>query len=248
MGRNEKCFCGSGKKVKKCHPTISNNSKLADIYVCNQKYDAAIEREFGQPKCPINCSSCCSHFFFIDESEFLLILDNILYKGGTTLLKEYINEAKEYQAYLEMNFPETMNKLDEFMPRSNAPDSEYNNSFFNDNMNWDRSKPCIMLKDGKCSVYEVRPNVCRTFGTSGYCEIIKNMINTPPEQDDMVRESRYYYDGKNIILTRPYPLFYYFSFFLTGQYYDITMSKLNRIRKSKSVDYAKFRTELNKSQ
>lgn len=32
MERNDKCFCGSGKKYKKCHYHISGESKLADMY------------------------------------------------------------------------------------------------------------------------------------------------------------------------------------------------------------------------
>lgn len=31
MGRNDLCFCGSGKKQKKCHPNINEDSVAAKI-------------------------------------------------------------------------------------------------------------------------------------------------------------------------------------------------------------------------
>ena len=32
MGRNDLCFCGSGKKQKKCHPNINEDSVAAKNY------------------------------------------------------------------------------------------------------------------------------------------------------------------------------------------------------------------------
>ncbi|WP_255257326.1 MULTISPECIES: SEC-C metal-binding domain-containing protein [unclassified Bacillus (in: firmicutes)] len=32
MGRNELCFCGSGKKQKKCHVNVDQDSYIGNLY------------------------------------------------------------------------------------------------------------------------------------------------------------------------------------------------------------------------
>ena len=39
MKCNDLCFCGSGKKHKKCHFDINPSSKLADIYRAYKEFD-----------------------------------------------------------------------------------------------------------------------------------------------------------------------------------------------------------------
>ena len=41
MERNDRCFCGSGIKYKKCHYRINGESKLANIYRAYNEYNNA---------------------------------------------------------------------------------------------------------------------------------------------------------------------------------------------------------------
>lgn len=237
MGRNDKCFCGSGKKVKKCHSTVNENSKLASIYVANINFDKYVDQEKISASCPKNCSACCSDFFFVSENEFLLILDSLLRKGGIALVQKYIKKSIEYHQYLESEFPEILSNLDILMPSYNSSLSE-SSVFFNDNYNWDRSKKCIFLENGRCSIYTDRPHICRMYGVCATCEIVGNPNRKFSESMELAKTD--IIEGDKSILKRPYPLFYYFSFFLNSDYYDLTMNKLTMIRIQDEFHYGKF--------
>jgi Fe-S-cluster containining protein len=73
MGVNSRCFCGSGKKVKHCHPNINEESlvaKLLSLY-------AVIDKRNSKAKtiCQEGCAECCDDNFEIYFAEFLAILD-----------------------------------------------------------------------------------------------------------------------------------------------------------------------------
>lgn len=235
MGRNDKCFCGSGKKTKKCHYTVKETSKLAEIYKANVNFDLKVKNSNIHANCPVNCSSCCNDFFFVSENEFLLILDSIQRKGGKTLIETYQQKAEEYQSYLEVYYPDIMNMLDSFMPQGNREDTRI---YFNDQFQWDRSKSCIFLENGKCTIYEDRPHICRMYGVCQCCPIINNEPYHFQEEVDLALTDLI--KGERAILKRPYPLFYYFSFFLKQPYYDSIMQKLTMIRTKTEKEYAEF--------
>ena len=73
MERNDRCFCGSGIKYKKCHYRINGESKLANIYRAYNEYDNACIQKGICNNCRKGCSQCCNDYFFISESEFLQI-------------------------------------------------------------------------------------------------------------------------------------------------------------------------------
>lgn len=236
MGRNDKCFCGSGKKVKKCHFTVKENSKLASIYIANSDFDKHVNEENIRANCPKECSACCSDFFYITENEFLLILDGLLKKGGSTLVNKYIDRANEYHQYLADYFPEIINGLDEYMPKSDSISGVQ--KYFNDNYGWNRSRNCIFLENGKCSIYEDRPHICRMYGVCSTCEILSNPEREFLEATKLIQTQIIM--GSKPIIKRPYPLFYYFSFFLNEKYYETMMKKLSMIRSQNDLSYAKF--------
>lgn len=236
MSRNEKCFCGSGKKLKKCHSTVENNSKLADMYVKYAQFDSKVEKDGLKARCPKMCSSCCNDFFFISENEFLLILDSLLRKGGKTLVNSYIEKANEYQDYLMKHYPNIMRDLDSYMP--DGKDVVEVRAYFNDNYNWNRSVSCIFLENGRCSIYEERPHICRIYGVCQTCEIINNKEIHFEEENELIWTEMIV--GERTIMKRPYPLFYYFSFFMNSTYYDMTMQKLLMIRSKTERKYAEF--------
>lgn len=215
---------------------MKDSSKLASIYIANVDFDKYVNEEKIGANCPKECSACCSDFFFITENEFLLILDSLLRKGGTALVNKYIARANEYHQYLDNGFPDIINNLDKHMPRSDSLSSVQ--KYFNDNYGWNRSKSCIFLEDGRCSIYEDRPHICRMYGVCATCEIISN-----PERKLSVAVKLAETDiimGSRPILKRPYPLFYFFSFFLNGKYYETMMKKLSMIRSQDDLGYGNF--------
>ncbi|MCL2574298.1 MAG: SEC-C metal-binding domain-containing protein [Defluviitaleaceae bacterium] len=72
MGRNDRCFCGSGKKVKHCHSDINEKSlvaKMLELYSVIDKRNAN-----AQSICKIGCSQCCRDDFEVFFSEYIMIL------------------------------------------------------------------------------------------------------------------------------------------------------------------------------
>ena len=79
MERNEKCFCGSGRKYKNCHYRINGESKLSNIYRKIYEYDKYCNEHGLCNMCDKNCSKCCSDYFYVDEMEFLTILEYMIH-------------------------------------------------------------------------------------------------------------------------------------------------------------------------
>lgn len=77
MGRNDLCFCGSGKKQKKCHPDIHEQSLAAKCLSLYGKIESIIKNYYnsGQqtPPCKKGCSDCCYNYFVISNIEFKII-------------------------------------------------------------------------------------------------------------------------------------------------------------------------------
>lgn len=239
MERNDKCFCGSGIKYKKCHLRINGESKLANMYRAINAYEVVCNEKNICNSCINGCSKCCSDFFFISENEFLMILEELLYRKED--INGYISKAKEAIKMISKIHPDVIKKLEEYMPTSfnGGLDSEYFNDVFNDS---DLPK-CIFLNDNnKCDIYNIRPVVCRCYGTTESCEYIKNHISQFKEKQKMLLESEIITNTKNeqSIIKRPYPIFYWFAFFLNEQYFNLTMTKVENIKNMKLDDYYNF--------
>lgn len=76
MSNNDLCFCGSGKKKKKCHPDIHENSLFATLL----NYYHLLEEEskaVNNPLCKKGCNKCCEGTFSISQSEFFMILHSL---------------------------------------------------------------------------------------------------------------------------------------------------------------------------
>ncbi|EMF0437239.1 hypothetical protein IL096_002699 [Enterococcus hirae] len=96
----------------------------------------------------------------------------------------------------------------------------------------------MFLEKYKCSIYEVRPVICRMYGMCLPCGLIKNKEVVFQEGRDLTNIQLII--GDEIIKQRNYPLFYFFSFFLSEEYYHITMKKLSMIRSRTEKGYADF--------
>lgn len=239
MERNDKCFCGSGIKYKKCHLRINGESKLANIYRAINAYDIACKEKNIYNACINGCSKCCSDFFFISENEFLMIVEELLYRKEN--INNYITKAKDVMENINKTHPDVIKKLDEYMPTSF--NEGLNSEYFKDDFNDSDLPKCIFLNENnKCTIYDIRPFVCRTYGTTKLCEYIKNPISSFEEEQKMILESKIITDIKNSepIVKRPYPIFYWFGFFLEKEYYYLTMKKVENIKNMRLDDYYNF--------
>lgn len=237
MSRNEECFCGSGKKQKKCHSPVSVGSKLSDMYVKYYAYDNKIEQLKLSGKCPRNCFRCCSDYFSVSENEFLLVLDFLLRKGGQDLVDRYKKKADDYYQYMSLHFPEVTDELDKYVSDMESLEKSLL-KFVDPNYFKSKQLKCIFLENYKCSIYEARPTICRTYGMCLSCNFINNREIHFKEEEDLA--STQLIEGKRIIMKRPYPLFYYFSYFLNKDQYDGTMKKLSMIRSRSEKGYAEY--------
>lgn len=237
MSRNDLCFCGSGKKIKKCHMDVKPESKLADMYTRYNQFDKKVDTDGLHAKCLGGCSACCNHFFFVSENEFLLILDTLKRKGGAEYISSFISAALQYHKNMELHHPHIMQVLTKRMPTMPFEKAE---QYRNDNFPWDCSLSCIFLEDGRCSIYEARPSVCRTYGVCDECSLIHN----EPLHFDKERELYAVNLFIGSISKRPYPLFYWFSHFLSERYYETALQKLFWIQNRSEGDYAAFTRRL----
>lgn len=248
MERNDRCFCGSGKKYKKCHYRINADSKLARIYSCINEFDKYCQENGIVNNCVVNCSKCCHDFFFISEMEFLVILEYLTYNNID--IEQYITKADSVKRDIQTKYPILMERINEYMPANE--NSTLDNRFFDDTINPRDLLPCIFLnKENKCSVYEVRPSVCRGYGSTETCEIIGNFscesreeVNLHIEISAIVKDSTEKIILKKrtdkVIVKRPYPLFYWFSFFMKEPYRETMLKKMQVLRDKTNDEYYDF--------
>lgn len=166
MGRNDLCFCNSGKKKKKCHPEVHEESQAAcklEIYgKLQEEQDIHDKISEGISLCAEGCTDCCHDYFTIQDIEFDLILDE-LSKWDEDKLNNLINRVKEYWTKLVDEQP-MVNRLLENI--SNAEINEINSKIEK------TSFPCVFLNEdsGLCQIYNIRPFKCRVFGKTYYQE------------------------------------------------------------------------------
>lgn len=166
MGRNDSCFCLSGKKKKKCHPDIHEESLAAEklkIYgqlEGNLKYHN--QETEGITLCVEGCSHCCFDYFTIQNIEFDLIV-NELGKWDREKLTNLINRIEEYWERLTSEYP-SVARLSQNL--SNAEINHIHSSIDK------TSFPCVFLDEtsGLCQIYNIRPFKCRVFGRTYYAQ------------------------------------------------------------------------------
>lgn len=164
MGRNDLCFCMSGKKTKKCHPDIDENSleaaKLKVYGKLNEKQNNHRLNVSEETLCVLGCSDCCYDYYTIQSVEFELILRE-LEKWDKEKLDDLINRVDKYWKILEKDYPQVSKLLNS----TASPEIDDVNQSIDKT-----SFPCIFLDDTThlCQLYDVRPFKCRIFGKSYY--------------------------------------------------------------------------------
>ncbi|PET68659.1 hypothetical protein CN533_26245 [Priestia megaterium] len=243
MGRNDKCFCGSDKKRKKCHVEVIESSYVEKLYIKYFKIEHSLSEyrksneEFKNHTCRNGCSKCCHDVFAVSMLEFELLLEEIRNKGGE-FAQNIFNKALKQLDILERDYPSLYNRLEEDdtmrdMRTTVAADADI----------YSRSHrlpfPCPLLDEvtGSCTSYDKRPMICRTHGTTHttfdllsedteVCEYIPsrhdNAASTPQiDVDELMTNNllEVKYNGQTI-LPRQYPILYWFKI-----YYDKNLKK-----------------------
>ena len=162
MGRNDLCFCMSGKKKKLCHPDIHEESQAAaKLKIYSQlEYDLKMHHETknGISLCVPGCNDCCFDYFTIQSIEFDLILKELA-KWEVDKLNNLIKRVDKYWTRLEKEYPELTRVL------LNASDNDIEKI----NSSIDKTSfPCVFFDENTqlCQIYEFRPFKCRIFGTT----------------------------------------------------------------------------------
>lgn len=238
LGRNELCFCGSGKKQKKCHVNVNQDSYIGNLYKKYFKIDnilseyEATHKEFENHPCGKGCFNCCYDVFPISMLEFELLLEEIR-NIGTEYSEIIFEKALKYLDLLRTTNSNLYKRLADDVSFQDKREVD-----IQDMRRYEQTErlpfPCPMLDEsnGSCIVYDKRPMVCRTFGTthdsflvmvssnkSTICEHIpsiqENALQTPEIDhldsgvNNMLETT---YQGKKI-LPRQYPIIYWFKIY-----------------------------------
>jgi Fe-S-cluster containining protein len=227
MGRNDLCFCGSGKKQKLCHNDFNEKSEVSEKLRLFAKFDMILIKNNLSTNiksyCSPGCSACCFDYFTIQSIEFDIILYE-LSKWSKGDVNEILTKVESYWRIFEKEYPEAKelpeNKADYYHIE------EINSSIAKTTF------PCIFLdtKLNLCKIYNVRPFKCRIFGNA-YSTITQESVVYSCSQnvqdcskedvvdsfiniDDFLIENEKFniVESKRTgitILNREYPLIYY---------------------------------------
>lgn len=189
MGRNDVCFCGSGKKTKKCHPDINEDSIVAGLLSLYNELDMIINNHFGNTgyeyPCREGCSKCCYDYFPISDIEFDMITIE-LRNWSKAEMEELARKTVLYWNRLAETNPEYVSILEEDITGKEnwemMRDMRY--SFGG------KDYPCLFLDDDtqKCKVYNSRPFMCRSYG----------LTYQPFKDSNLSEKAKNYYDSQNV--------------------------------------------------
>lgn len=192
--KNKKIICPSGLDKESTYARIIDNYSKFDMAVSKQK----------KKKCEKECCDCCYTAFFIGDNELFVALDYFenqgysfeeLYKKtqlieNNFILQDLIDEADTEEF--------TLDKMTQFIDEH--PEFEQIDVI-----------KCPFLIKNKCSIYPVRPAVCRYYGTGIVCQKqvgdnnLKNLMSIMAMNEFIMgKESR----AINFIERKFYPIFH----------------------------------------
>lgn len=233
MSRNELCFCGSGKKAKKCHIDIYPESKLAMLIKLYRDVDSRIESYHNEHQTNIPCRKGCSHCCYDDFSISLEEISLIMKYVSDHWSQEKIEALFEKAFVIEKEYEKEKSELHSLLVADGNKDQSVaiKSIMLVDKRN---ISPCPFLDENNgCSVYDVRPLVCRSAGSASVfnqklnqdvdpevCEFIpserEHRKTTPNVYDAFVKAEDeilgFYYKDQHVTF-RKYPIFYWMRVF-----------------------------------
>lgn len=189
-----------------------------------KELDELVEKKKSEKRvkfvCKKGCYDCCSDYFYISKLEYFMIRQHLVSTGIN--IEAIIKKCKLLcQKLSETSIDEFNKLLDEEATINNSFDDTAIRTFL----------PCVLLENTQCSVYPVRPIICRLYGISySYvnCDkvlkkclklfssnklsdklILKRMIDLPYGEPlcgiDYIAANNQY-----LHISRPFPLFWWF--------------------------------------
>lgn len=249
------CFCGSGKYFANCHNYINENSYIADLYKLQNDIDLEIEKQEKDNKlkfkCKPGCCECCSQCYCVSETEFIQILDYIKRNWTKEEIEALINKADRQWDTIKEDYSEIAKILQNTVPLKELYQLNRMKMPF----------PCLFLNNNMCSIYQVRPLVCRIHGT-GYANTV--FMNIPCGKNNNIYEhlenfvnlvtfskriNRFvllnYYNA--IIIRKPAPLFYDFYSFTQNRKLLDNLSEMELYRNLIELDKDHYMNILDKT-
>ncbi len=213
VSANDDCFCGSGKKRKKCHRLVYEGSVVANLWKTMSELDKQLSG--FESFCRANCSDCCKEYFYVSGVEYYLIKNHLLTFAPDRFESIKREGIRQYEL-LQAKYPEERSKF-------NSPVGKV--AAFNDKSVLRRFEPCALLNSetGMCEAYPARTLICRLYGSSSlyeYCDKIRDHIATFGNSERMLAPIKYdenlslnvdhfkLSDG-SLATARPYPLLYW---------------------------------------
>lgn len=156
----KKCFCGSGLPQLKCHPSVHNHSLAGKILKLHHQADLLIENhrtDAALCPCRPGCSECCTQLFWVPQSEFMIIAQELRRwpEEELDVLRERVGTQWELIGRDHPDFVSALERSDDL----NFEDFEMPDIY---------GYPCLLLhpETGACRVYQARTLICRCFGSS----------------------------------------------------------------------------------
>jgi Fe-S-cluster containining protein len=210
-GRNEKCFCGSGKKYKKCcgnKYSIHKDSLIGRLIRGYREVYNLSEPIKSKLPCKENCSECCNKTLF---SIGFLEFDYIKY-GLQELKPSQLEDLKRRVLALREDLlnraPEIFEDPSRYGKPENVGQWKIVSSIHDKIFMKVGNSTCPLLENGRCIIYEYRPFVCRCYGyfnfssTEGCNSIKENHVKYQielPEHLIIMKVLGLWYVGKPII-------------------------------------------------
>ncbi|WP_424768003.1 YkgJ family cysteine cluster protein [Paenibacillus sp. sgz302251] len=242
MAKKERCFCGSGKASKNCH-RVASDSRAAHLFELYDQVETTVRTYFkhtdNSHQCFSGCNNCCSDFFTVSEVELEIIMDEIhttwteqeiinLYKKVMDNVRAFQSEHPDLDNAIQtqLDYEGDLSKFKSFKGGKTRT-----------------SFPCPLLdqESGKCSVYNKRPMVCRTHGTTHFkldeklnsiestvCEYIPSRLKNNDTTPDATDLQTNYEEIVNVttkqgsLYIRKMPLFYGIYTFASMQRFNPT--------------------------
>lgn len=213
--RNDLCFCGSGKKYKKCHSDINPNSLIAHQYRIMHLLDEEIKK-CPYTVCQKGCSNCCTDDFDVSVTEFFTILN---------YLKIHCNDEQLENIC-------KMSKMKISGISSNEKTVAFSRCIF------------LNEHSNLCDIYEVRPIICRKYGyykNATYCIKVTSdtkastslITNTEVNTSDNILS--FTCPNNKVLFQKCHPLIYWFSRVEQGNLINHKMNDLYNAAVNSSV-------------
>ena len=254
MERNEKCFCGSGKKYKYCHIGIEKDSVLSNLISFYQILDKELEKSKNPAKCHTGCSACCHQVFAIQLSEFLYACYGYQRLHGN--IENILNVGSSVYSRLVTEYPELSQAIQKIEFATDAASYQKSSGQLAECMG--RIKiPCIFLNSSTnlCMVYDYRPIVCRYYGLA-YLPIsddidkfyifkenvqgvtLSDLVNLDILGDNLIELSLFKSKKYNAVMfDMLFPIFYFCYLFTSGKdNFNFKFEKMKKLSRAKYAD------------